>query len=85
MGIRGLYSQLRRGFIGRFGDAYIIATVMDGFWPGVLTEINSHILVFAGGVFVINALGDLFQKLTKPEPPPCGSVEPELNFKDDDK
>lgn len=87
MELRELYSLLRRGFIGRFGDAYIIATLLDatGFWPGLITRINAHPILFAAGALAISLTEDLLRTLTKPERPPCASVEPELNLEDDDK
>lgn len=87
MGLRDAYSLLRRCLIGRFGDAYVGATLLDGsgIWPGLLRMVNGHILAFAVGVIFVSMLTEMTQLVTKPDLPPCGSVEPELNFKDDDK
>lgn len=81
------YSLLRRGFIGRFADGYVIATLMDatGIWPGLLARVNAHILLFACGAAVISVVSDLVHKGTRPKPPPCTTVEPELDLGDDEK
>ena len=82
-----LYSLLRRGFIGRFADGYVIASLMDatGLWPGLLARINAHLILFACGTAVISMVSDWYQMASRPKPPPCTTVEPELDLGDDDK
>jgi len=87
MGLGEWYSLLRRGIIGRFADTYFAAFILDkgGICPGLTKAIERHLLVYLLGVFVVSLLCDTVQLVTKPDLPPCRSVEPELNFKEKGK
>jgi hypothetical protein len=84
--LRFLARFLRRA-LGRFSDALLLATLLaaSGLCPGLLTGINGHLFAYAVGMLIISLVADLALMVSKPDTPPCGTDQPELDFKDEDK